>query len=94
MKKLILLLALLPSIAFSQVMFTIPINVPCGDTKVILEKLSVNYAEKIEFVGTDEDKKLYSLWVNEKEKTFTILISANGGKVSCIIGAGSIPEKS
>lgn len=94
MKNLILSLALVPSIAFSQAVFTLPMNVPCGDTKAMLENLSANYNEKINFVGTDEDKKLYSLWVNEIERTFTILVSANGGKISCIIGAGSIPEKS
>jgi len=94
MKNLILSLALVPSIAFSQILFTLPMNVPCGETKTILETLTINYNEKIEFVGTDEDKKLYSLWTNEKEKTFTILISTNEGKISCMIGSGSIPEKS
>jgi len=94
MKNLILSLALVPSIAFSQVLFTMPMDIPCGDTKTLLENLTINYNEKIKFIGTDEDKKLYSLWTNEKEKTFTILISINEGKISCMIGSGNIPEKS
>jgi hypothetical protein len=95
MKSKIVLFSLLaiPSIAFSQAMFTAPMSVLCADTKVLLETLTQEYEEKPEFVGKDGDGKLYSLWTSKKGKTFTMMVTMKRGDISCIMGVGEIAEK-
>ena len=94
LKTILFSILLLPTIAFSQALFTAPLELVCGETKVILEGISTEHGEKPEFVGQDDEGNLYSVWTNNIEKSFTMLVTSKRGKITCILGVGSIPTKS
>jgi hypothetical protein len=95
MKLKIILFSLLaiPSIAFSQVFFTVPMDMLCTDTKMLIETLIKDYQEKPEFVSKDDDGKFYSLWTSKKGKTFTMMVTTTNSNISCVLGVGEIAEK-
>ena len=59
----------------------------CDSTQKIIESLGKNYSEQLTWSGTHvNDKSVYSLWINEKTKAWTLLKMT--AEVSCILGVG------
>jgi hypothetical protein len=84
-RKLLLGVLLLPAWASAQLV-TVDKPVDCGSVEVLLSGLMYSeYKEKPIWVGKDEQSS-YSLFVNEKTKTWT-LVQFNE-KVACVLGTG------
>ncbi len=85
MKKLLLLATLIPGLAFAQQ--TYQKTVICSETKIVFEMLrSKEYNEKPIWIGRDERQINFSLFVNPKTQSWTIVEFK--GPVTCIIAAG------
>lgn len=93
MKKLILLLALMPSFALAQVVMPRTFVTICADTQSIVDTMS-NYGEKPSFIGVGKDNDVVSVWDNKETGTFTIITTSSDGSVSCVLSAGEVPRKS
>ena len=70
--------------------FSTSIEVGCEETDKLIEAIqSSEYKEKMRWGGQmPADQSVFSLWVNESTKTWTILKSSING-YSCIMGAGT-----
>lgn len=66
----------------------------CYNTTRIFNELQKTYKEIPIIIGkaSDEAKSTMTLWVNPKEKTWTIV--ATKDKLSCIVGSGTDAELS
>ena len=85
MRKLLLGVLLLPALASAQLV-TVDKPVECGKTDILLPGLMLSeYKEKPIWVGKSEETA-YSLFVNEKTKSWT-LVQFNE-KVACVLGTG------
>jgi len=83
---MVLLFCLTSSISTAQV-FQTPKIVICDKTKTVITALiGSELKETPIWLGTDENSK-YSLFVNEKEKTWTII--QFNDEIACVIGAGT-----
>jgi hypothetical protein len=79
------LLSLTSSIANAQFRYEYP--VVCDSTQKLIESLTVNFKEKASWTGKHiEDNSRYSLWVNEKTGSWTLL--KMNPEVACILGVG------
>jgi hypothetical protein len=79
------LLGLTSSIANAQFRYDYP--VVCDDTKKLIESLATNFKEKLSWTGKHvDDKSIYSLWVNEKTGSWTLL--KMNPEYACILGIG------
>lgn len=79
------LLGLTSSIANAQFRYDYPIV--CDNTKKIIESLTTNFKEKLSWTGKHiEDNSRYSLWINEKTGSWTLL--KMNPEVACILGVG------
>ena len=59
----------------------------CDSTQKIIESLGKNYREQLTWQGTHvSDNSVYSLWINEKTGSWTLLKMAP--EASCILGVG------
>jgi hypothetical protein len=59
----------------------------CDRTAKIIQSLGDNWKETLTWSGKHtSDNSVYSLWVNEKEGTWTLLKMTS--EVSCILGTG------
>ncbi len=94
MKKLILLLALLPSVAMAQTVVPRTFVTFCSDTQSVINVIVGKYAEKTKFVGVGNEDDVVSVWVNDDTGTFTIITTLPNGEVSCVLSAGDVPKKS
>lgn len=94
MKKLILLLALLPSVAMAQNAIPRTFMTVCSDTQSILNVIVGKYQEKTKFVGVAKDEDVVSVWVNDETGSFTIITTSSDGSVSCVLSTGDVPQKS
>lgn len=94
MKKLILLLALLPSIALAQVAIPRSFMTICADTQGIVNSMSNKFGEKPGFIGVTKDNDVVSVWENKETGTFTIITTSPDGSISCILSTGDVPQKS
>ena len=67
----------------------------CDRTDIITEGLkSTRYKEGMRWAGQmPSDQSVFSLWVNESTKSWTILKSSTSG-FSCVIGAGTESKES
>lgn len=83
-----LLLLSVMTTANAQISETITTVMPCGETKLITDKLKNSYNENPIIIGIadDEVNSLMSLWANTKTGTWTLVASSQG--LSCIIGTG------
>ncbi len=87
MKKLLLLAAIIPCLASAQQ--TYQKTVICSETKLVFEMLrSKEYNEKPMWIGQDERQINFSLFVNPKTRSWTIIEFK--GPVTCIIAAGEV----
>ena len=88
MKYLISLL-FISNIALAQ-SFGAAIEVPCEKTDKLMQIIqSSEYKEKMRWWGQMlTDRSVFSLWVNESTKSWTLLKSSASG-YSCILGAGT-----
>ena len=70
--------------------FGTAIEVGCEKTDKLMEAIqSSEYKEKMRWVGQmPSDKSVFSLWVNDSTKSWTLLKSSISG-YSCILGAGT-----
>ena len=93
MKKLILLLVLLPSFALAQVAIPRTFVTVCADTKSFVDTMR-NYGEKPTFIGIGPENDVVSVWENKETRTFTIITTSPDGSVSCVLSAGEVPQKS
>lgn len=93
MKKLILLLALLPSVALAQVAIPRTFVTICADTQSFVDTMR-NYGEKPTFIGVGKENDVVSVWENKETGTFTIITTSSDGSVSCVLSAGEVPQKS
>lgn len=66
----------------------VPVNITCYDTDTLLKTLREVYKEYPIAVGMTNDaaKSTTSIWVNPKDKSWTIV--ATKQSISCIIGVG------
>lgn len=65
---------------------TIRLSVDCWKTEVVVKVLQEEFKEKPILVGpTESGKAVVSVWINEKAKTSTTVISTKNG-MSCVIG--------
>ena len=87
--KYLLPLLLISNIASAQ-SFGSTIEVGCEKTDKLMEAIqSSDYKEKMHWGGQmPSDQSVFSLWVNESTKTWTLLKSSING-YSCIMGAGT-----
>ena len=96
MKKYTILLAflLLPVSIFAQESSTIKrketisISIPCYDTKELFASLRTMYMEIPIVYGKTDDiaQSTFSMWANNKEKTFTLVATIDD--LSCVVGSG------
>jgi hypothetical protein len=86
MKILLILLVCLSSAANAQFRYDYPIV--CDATSEIIKSLGENWKETLTWTGRHTtDKSVYSLWINEKVGSWTLLKMTSD--VSCILGTGS-----
>lgn len=79
------LFCLTSSIANAQFRYDYPVI--CDDTQKLIESLTINFKEKVSWTGRHiEDKSVYSLWINEKTGSWTLL--KKNPEVACILGVG------
>ncbi len=79
------LFCLSSSIANAQFRYDYPVI--CDNTQKIIESLTTNFKEKASWTGKHiEDNSRYSLWVNEKTGSWTLL--KMNPEVACILGVG------
>ena len=85
---------LLPLLLFCSIVqaesFSTSLEVGCEETDKLIQAIqSSEYKEKMRWGGQmPSDQSVFSLWVNESTKTWTLLKSSTNG-YSCIIGAGT-----
>lgn len=85
MRKFLLGVLLLPAVVVAQPV-TVEKPVVCEKTEKVIESLQKGqYKENPSWIGYD-DKSKYTLFVNEKTKTWT-MIQFND-TIACIIGVG------
>jgi hypothetical protein len=85
MRKFLLGVLLLPALVVAQPV-TVEKTVVCEKTVLVIESLqNGDYKEQPSWIGYD-DKSKYSLFTNEKTKTWT-MIQFND-TIACIIGSG------
>jgi hypothetical protein len=85
MRKFLLGVLLLPALVVAQPV-TVEKTVVCEKTVLVIESLqNGDYKEQPFWIGYD-DKSKYSLFTNEKTKTWT-MIQFND-KIACIVGSG------
>ena len=74
--------------ANAQISETITTVMPCGETKLITDKLRDSFNEAPIIIGKadDEVNSLMSLWANTTTGTWTLIATSQG--LSCIIGTG------
>jgi hypothetical protein len=85
MRNLLLGVLLLPALSWAEPVI-VEKPVVCDDLETVVEGLQKGYYKEIPiWAGTDENSK-YSLFVNEKTKTWTMIQFDR--KTACIIGAG------
>ena len=87
--KYLLPLLLISNLAHAQ-SFGTSIEFGCEKTDKLIEAIkSSDYREKMHWGGQmPSDQSVFSLWVNESTKSWTILKSSING-YSCIMGAGT-----
>ena len=85
MKKILYTLFLVPSLCFSEEV--VSFSGICDDTKILFEKIK-EYKESPIALGemTGLEKARFSLWMNPKTKTWTIVYTKD--KQSCVVGVG------
>ena len=75
----------LSSIANAQFRYDYPTL--CDNTQKIIEGLRKNYNEKLTWTGNHvNDNSVYSLWVNPKDNSWTLL--KMNKEYACILGVG------
>lgn len=85
MKALLIILMFVSSAAAEPFRFDLPTL--CDSTGVVIKNLEGNYKEKLSWSGHHvNDASVYSLWVNEKTGTWTLLKMTP--ETACIIGVG------
>lgn len=94
MKNLILLLALLPSVAMAQTVIPRTVVIFCSDTHSVINVITGKYAEKTKFVGIGNEDDVVSVWANDDTGTFTIITTLPNGEISCVLSTGDVPKKS
>ena len=83
---LLAFLVCLPSLANAQ--FRIEYPVVCDSTEKVIKSLEGNFKEKLTWTGKHvNDNSVYSLWVEEKTETWTLLKMTP--EFSCILGVGT-----
>ena len=92
MKKLLLALALTPTLAFGEVQpFETELPMVCGDTKNLLAGLKREFAEEIIWMaaGTNVkgDELFHSLWVSTGG-TWTFLVVNRENQTTCVLASG------
>jgi hypothetical protein len=87
--KYLLSLLLISNLAYAE-SFGTSLEVGCEKTDKLIEAIkSSDYREKMHWGGQmPSDQSVFSLWVNESTKSWTILKSSING-YSCIMGAGT-----
>ena len=60
----------------------------CSTTKNVISALISDYKEEPIWAGKEQDGVVVSLWVNTKDKTFTLIKTDISNKISCVISAG------
>lgn len=88
MKSLLIALAFVSTPVFAN--FTYDYKIQCGDTDQIISALrSQEFNETLSWTGNNkEDNSMYSLWVNSKQGTWTLL-KMSEAKLSCVLGVGT-----
>ncbi len=87
--KYLLSLLLISNLAYAE-SFGTSLEVGCEKTDKLIEAIqSSEYKEKMRWGGQmPSDQSVFSLWVNESTKSWTLLKSSISG-YSCIMGAGT-----
>lgn len=86
MKKILILLCMIPHLAWGQEPVIVEKKIMCNWLNLVLENLAENYQERPVWVG-QQDNTAYSLLVNPKRGTWT-LIQFNK-EIACVIGSGN-----
>jgi hypothetical protein len=85
-KILLILLVCLSSTVNAQFRYDYPLL--CDSTEKIIKSLGENYKEILTWGGKhSSDNSAYSLWINEKEGSWTLLKMTL--ETSCILGVGT-----
>ncbi len=93
MKKLLILTLLTYSLSIHAAPFNYDYTVPCDDTQTLMNSLREDYKEELSWAGNHiNDYSTYSLWVNDKEGTWTLL--KMNPELSCILGVGLVEKGS
>lgn len=90
MKKLLLILAFIPTLTNARDPVIIEKKVVCNDLKVIIENLMKRHGEEPIWIGYKEkDRSKYSLFLRDDGAWTLIQYS---GSTACILGAGNDSE--
>ena len=82
---LVFLFCLSPSIVFAQFRYDMP--TVCDTTAKVIQSLETNFREQLTWSGKHvNDNSVYSLWINKKDNSWTLLKMTP--EFSCIIGVG------
>ena len=85
-KILLVLLVCMSNAATAQFRYDYPLL--CDSTEKIIKSLGENYKETLTWSGKhSSDNSAYSLWINEKEGSWTLLKMTP--ETSCILGVGT-----
>jgi hypothetical protein len=83
---LLILLVCLSGVVHAQFRYDYPLL--CDSTEKIIKSLGGNYKETLTWSGKhSSDNSIYSLWINEKEESWTLLKMTL--ETSCILGVGT-----
>ena len=86
MKKTLIILCMLPHLAWAQEPVIVEKKIACNWLNPVLENLAQQYQERPVWVGR-QDNTNYSLLVNPERGTWT-LIQFNK-EIACVIGSGN-----
>lgn len=88
MKKLFLLLCLVPVMVFAERQ-TLNFQATCDNTDIIFQTIIQEYKEKPVTMSMAQDliESTVVIWANPKTQTWTM--TATMGKLTCVIGYGS-----
>lgn len=99
MEKLLAALLLAPSLVLAQSSGTIMLPVLCAETEEVYKGLQNKYGEKPILYAIEPDTNtnmIVSIWLNEKEKTMTVLKTSKSQGITCVLVVGDnsvlIPE--
>lgn len=84
--RLLILAFLFCSFSVANAQFRYDYPVVCDSTQKIIKVLEEEFKEQVSWKGSHNDNSTYSLWINERTRSWTLLKMTP--ETSCILGVG------